>query len=129
MPKTVTIKLADLKVDPLTGHHGLIQEIVLREPTFDEYVELGEPRQFYFMADGQTAVPIDDPATVGEYMRRCLVSPTDPSLLAQGGLKLARAMKAKVIGFFRFGDEEDEASTSSPTTSSSTDASASTLAA
>lgn len=127
VPRTVTIKLADHGTKPLVGHEGLISEVELSEPSYDLYQELGEPRQFFF-GPNDVPVPIEDKDVIRQYIERCLVRPTDPAILAQGGIRLGRALKTAMLGFFRFGDEADEASTTSPTSSSSTDASPSTPA-
>lgn len=101
---------------PLVGHDGPIHEVVLREPRFEEYRELGDPWLIAQTAEGQPYA-VENAEVVRAYESLCLVSP-DASIVPQGGLRLAQRIRREVLGFFQPGDEADEASPTSPTTSS-----------
>ncbi|WP_316217009.1 hypothetical protein [Bradyrhizobium sp. SZCCHNS3018] len=72
-------------------------EIVLREPSGEEYLDLGLP--YRFMQIGPTREPVDIESVVKEYLQRCIVKP-DP-LLAMSGLSLIDAIAVK-DAFMRF---------------------------
>jgi hypothetical protein len=106
----------DLKT-PIQGHEGKIDKIVLREPTFDEYLAFGDP---YNIAYTESGVPfaVENPEVIRRYIEACLVEPKDSALLAQAGAMVARDVKNKLLGFFQPGDRT-EASASSATNSPS----------
>jgi hypothetical protein len=91
-----TIKLAK----PLTGHSGLIHEIVMREPTFAEYLEIGEPRTLFFTEAG-TPMVVENNDNIRRYIELCVQKPADALVLEQGGLQLARQLKKAVLDFFQ----------------------------
>lgn len=102
---------------PLTGHDGPIKRIVLREPTFDEYLAVGDPYSVASSGEG-SAFAVENMDAIRRYIGLCLVEPANPDLLKQGNAKLARALKEKILGFFQV-DAVTEASGTSPTSSSS----------
>ncbi len=85
---------------PLMGHSGPIAEVVLREPDFDTYLELGDPVTIASAPDG-SVFAVENNTVIRTYLQRCLVSPTDPILLEAGGFRLARQLREAVLGFFR----------------------------
>jgi hypothetical protein len=107
----------DLKV-PLETHEGKLYKIVLREPTFDEYLAYGDPYSIAYTADG-TPFAIEDMATIRRYITACVVEPKDPALLIQASAIVARDVKNKLLGFFQPGERTVTASETSGTTSPS----------
>lgn len=95
MPKTVTIKLEK----PLAGHGAPITNVVLREPTFAEYVQYGDPLIYVPLQSGGF-FPSENLDVISKYMTLCVVEPKDQLILEQGGMDLARRIKDAVIGFF-----------------------------
>jgi hypothetical protein len=112
MAQQITIPLDK----PLVTHDGEIREVILREPTFDEYLDLGEPYTVAQTHDG-TPFAVDNVETLRAYLRVCLVKPSNPDLLNQGGYRLAREVRKTIFGFFRDGGEDNENSKTSPKTS------------
>ena len=113
MSKTVKIPVPD----GLITHAGAIQEVILREPTYDEFMTIGEPVSIIYLPSGEW-IPTEIKPNIDAYIAACLVQPKTAVELESGGLKLARAVKAAVLGFFRNGDSAGELSTTSPTNSS-----------
>lgn len=105
-------------------HDKPVSEIVLKEPTFDDYAELGEPVEVQTGASGARLVIVNHEAVRG-YIERS-VEGIDPANLGLLGLPDARALREAVLGFFR-----DPATSTSPPTgsSSSTDGGPATSAA
>ncbi|WP_158810232.1 hypothetical protein [Beijerinckia sp. L45] len=102
----------------LVTHRGVCTEIVLREPTYDEYLDLGEIVTYGKAPDG-TIFPVENSEVLRSYIARCIVEPKDPLALTQGGVKLGRAVKGAVEGFFRDEPSVTEPLPISQTTSSS----------
>jgi hypothetical protein len=111
--KTVRIPLNP----PIKGHKGQVREIVLREPTFEEYLRLGDPYIFVPVAGG-TAFPSESAEVISQYIDILVVEP-ERLLLAQCGFKVAREIKEAVLGFFLPDAAESGDSPISPTTSPS----------
>ena len=101
----------------LTGD-GPINEVILREPTFDEYLDIGEPVTLAKTPDGML-FSVENSEVIRRYLQACLVQPKSALQLNQGGMKLAQAVKGAVLGFFHDAPSGGEPSTTSPTTSSS----------
>lgn len=91
MPKTITLS------QPLDAGDGKITSVTLRDPTFKDFMELGETHVFARNKDGTiyTAESID---TIRGYIER--LCDCDPLLLSHLGLKDARALKGAVLDFF-----------------------------
>ena len=102
----------------LVAHGTVLHEVVLREPSFDTYLDLGDIVTFGKAPDG-TIFPVENSEILRTYIARCLVEPKDPLLLTQGGITLARAVKGAVLGFFHDAPSAPAPSPTSPTTSSS----------
>lgn len=105
---------------PITGHDGPIHQVVLREPRFEEYREIGDP---FIVAQTADGIPymVEKTEAIRQYEELLLVEPRTAALLSQGGWRLARDIRQAVLGFFLQGDEAGEDSKTSPTTSSSSD--------
>jgi hypothetical protein len=114
MRETIVIKLAK----PLITQAGPISQIILREPTFDEYMSFGDP---YTVAAGTGGTPfaVENPEVIRQYMAICLVEPKDPALLSQAGARVAREVKDKILSFFQPAEVEAEAPATLPTSSPS----------
>lgn len=104
MRRTETILLAK----PLKGPNDLlIKQIVIREPTFDEYLEYGDP---YTVAEaiGGTPFAVENAEVIRQYIKLCLVEPVDPQILTQGNAALGRRVKQTILSFFRPDEAEGE---------------------
>ncbi len=115
MAKTVTI-VCDT---PLEAHEGKkITQIVLREPTMEQYFTHGDP---WTIALSEKGIPfsIENGEVISTYVKLCLVEPKDPQLLQQGGIALAKKIKGVILDFFRPGASDSEVSASMPTNSHS----------
>lgn len=114
--------MTDLVRIPVPGglvtHKGVLHEVVLKAPSYDDFLDLGEIETYGRSPDG-TVFMVENGETLRSYIAKCLVEPKDPLALNQGGVKLARAVKGAVLGFFRDDVLEAEPSPTSPTTSSS----------
>jgi len=121
--RTVTIPLDK----PLTGHGGeVFRRVVVREPTFNEYLEYGDP--FMVAQAPQSGIPflLEDKPAIAAYVRLLVTEPDDPLLLEQGGMRLAQKVREAVLSFFQAGAGADGASGTSPRSSSSSSAPGST---
>jgi hypothetical protein len=105
-------KTIDLS-SPLPGHGELIRKVVLKEPTYADYMSLGDPFVIARNSDG-SLFPVENGDVIRAYIDRCCVSP-DPLLLAGLSLADAMAVKGAVLSFFT----EAQATPSTPVTSSS----------
>lgn len=96
MSETVTIPLKK----PLVAPEGDVKQIVIREPTFDEYLVHGDP---YTVASSKEGNPfiIENADVIAAYIKVCLVEPKDPAILSQGKARLGKEVKEAVLGFFR----------------------------
>jgi hypothetical protein len=68
---------------PIKGPNGTtFTEVVLREPSYDEIVDIGDP---YFIAMTRENVPfqVENAEAIKSYLARCIVSPPNPELLSQ----------------------------------------------
>ncbi|MDA9521628.1 hypothetical protein XI06_15065 [Bradyrhizobium sp. CCBAU 11434] len=95
MGETITIPLKK----PLIAPEGPVNQVVLREPTFDEFLVHGDP---YTVARSVGGVPFaaENPEVIAQYMKLCLVEPKDPQVLRQGKARLAKEMKEALLSFF-----------------------------
>lgn len=112
MREQIVITLAK----PLTTHDGVLKRIVIREPSFDEYMDIGDP---YTVAgtDGGNGFMVENPEVIKSYLTLCLVEPKDPALLGQAGARVARELKSKLLSFFHPVAEAAAASATSATNS------------
>jgi hypothetical protein len=110
--KTIAIKLKK----PLFGHGGAVNEVILREPTYAEYMEIGDPFLVGLAPDSRIPFMVEDHAVITAYARLLLVSP-DALIVEQGGMALAREIRSAVRSFFQDGAEAAGDSAISPTSS------------
>lgn len=86
---------------PIKGPNGLsIANVILREPTFDDVMSLGDP---YMIAVTTSKVPfqVENTEVIRSYLELCLVEPKDPALLKQIGAAKAIEIKDKLLAFFQ----------------------------
>ena len=115
MSKTVTIPLDE----PLLGHGEPIREVVLREPSYDDYVACGGEPYSIGQSEEGALFTIEKPEVIWAYARACMVQPKDGLLLAKRSFRVAREVRKAVLGFFRDTGAAAAPSEISPTTSSS----------
>src|SRR5258708_38048210 len=85
---------------PIKGPNGTsFKEVVLREPSYDEIVEIGDP---YFIAMTRDNVPfqVENAEAIKSYLARCIESPKDVALLGQLKARDVVAVKDKLLAFF-----------------------------
>lgn len=117
MSKTARIPLPE----PIPGHDGPITEIVLRQPTYDDYIACGGEPYSIGESEGGALFTIEKPEVIWAYVEACMVSP-DPLLLKQQGpgtWRVAREVRKAVLGFFQAPVAASAPSATSPTTSPS----------
>lgn len=83
---------------PLVSHSGEVRAIVLREPTYADFMTLGDPTA-HVLAAG-SAVPQDDMTVIRAYVERC-ADVDVPTLERIHSLADAIALAEAVKGFFR----------------------------
>lgn len=103
---------------PLLAPEGPVNQIVLREPTFDEYLSYGDPFSIAFTESG-IPFSVENAEVIKRYIGLCLVEPKDPATLVQASAVVARDVKNALLGFFRPDDSTSEASETSGTSSPS----------
>ena len=94
---------------PLLSPEGPVNQVVLREPTFDEYLVHGDP---YTIAASRGGSPfmVENADVIAQYIKLCLVEPKDPAILSQGKARLAREVKERLLSFFQPDVPDGEAS-------------------
>lgn len=113
-----TVKLTT----PLRGARGTIDFLEFREPRFEDFMTLGDPR--VPIVSGETFVWQPVPELVRQYAERLLVAQGDANLNVMAGASLrdAQAIQECVLGFFRDTDRPTKSADSGETSSSSQDA-------
>lgn len=94
MARTVTVKLKH----PFPGHGGQVNEVVMREPRGEDYLDLGLPYKFMTIA-GQRE-PIDIEPVIKQYLERCIEKPDPLLAITQMSLVDAIAVKDALTDFF-----------------------------
>jgi hypothetical protein len=95
---TATVTKSVPLATPFQGHNGLVREIILREPTGDEFLTYGEPQTWVRVAGGMAL--IDNDQAIRAYIERLIVQPDPVLTLSQIKLADARAVRKAVIDFF-----------------------------
>jgi len=124
MSTTARIPLSE----PIPGHKGPIREIVMRQPTYDDYIACGGEPYSIGESEGGALFTIEKPEVIWAYAERCMVEP-DANLLTQqgpGSWRVAREVRKAILGFFQAPAAASATSETSPTTSSSNSTSPST---
>ncbi|MGU3665805.1 hypothetical protein ACLBX9_16625 [Methylobacterium sp. A49B] len=111
MSKTVRIPLPE----PLPGHKGPITEVVIRRPTFSDYLDCGGEPYSIGQSEEGALFSIEKPETIKAYINALVVEP-DTLLLEQSDFLVAREVRKAILGFFQAAAEDSAASPSSPTT-------------
>jgi len=96
----MSAKIIDIPLDePIRGHGDPVTTVKVREPSFAEYMKLGDP---YLLVIGQNGTKhvTEIPDVMAEYCRICVVEP-NILICEQGGLKLARKIRTAVQSFFQ----------------------------
>ena len=94
MPK-VTIPLPT----PIDGPKGPIREVVLRQPTYDEYLQHGRPYTVSRTAEGLPLF-VENREVIRTYARLLMVEP-DPLALGPGGAHLGMLVEDAILSFFQ----------------------------
>ena len=116
--KTVRIQLSEA----VAGHNGPVTSIVLRQPTYDDYIACGGEPYSIGESEGGALFTIEKPEVIWAYAQACMVEPKDPLLLTQqgpGSWRTAREVRKAILGFFQAPAEESAPLETSPTISSS----------
>ena len=108
-----------LLTEPMPGHNGPINHVVLREPTYAEYVDCGGEPYSYGQSEEGVIYSTEKPDVIWAYVEACIVEPTSPLLLQNASWRDAREVRKAILGFFRDPVEAKETSGTSPTTSPS----------
>jgi len=93
------------------AHDEAIKAVRLKEPTADDYLDLGEIFELQHSADGAEVV-IERPEVLRGYVERC-VDGVDFAIVGTFGLKDGRALRSAMLDFFRAAAPSDGASTTS----------------
>lgn len=110
MAKTITVKLQQSIID----HGGPTTEVIVREPTCEEFFELGEPRTTVFTTDPSTkhlktagaAVEmkqVDNGPAIKRYLTQCIVKPDALLVFAQCSLADGMRIREEFLTFFELG--------------------------
>lgn len=110
MREQITIPLRK----PLKTPEGEVKAIIIREPSFDEYMAFGDPYTVAGSADG-TPFAVENADVIKQYFAVCLVQPKDPALLSQAGAVVARTVVRKLLSFFQDAETDSEGSGTSQT--------------
>jgi hypothetical protein len=81
---------------PIIGHQGQITHIRLREPTFKDFVELGDPTTL--VVTQHAVFPQDDMAIIRSYIER--LASVDTGVLGTATFRDAMAMRDALKDFF-----------------------------
>jgi hypothetical protein len=92
----MTSKTIEL-TEPLKDHRGIIKKIVLREPQYSDFNDLGMPAQWVSLANGAGFLQ-ETPAVLGQWIER--LADVDPNCLPQLCLTDTLGLRSAVLGFF-----------------------------
>ena len=96
MSKTVRIPLPE----PIAEHGKTHTHIILREPTYDEYVSCGgEPYTIGQSEDG-ILFTVEKPEVIWAYASACVVEPGQ-IVLEDLDWRVAREVRKAILGFFQ----------------------------
>jgi hypothetical protein len=93
MSKTKTIELSE----PVKSHRGMIKKIMLREPKYSDFIDLGMPTTWVSLADGG-GFSQETPSVLGAWIER--LADIDPNFLGSISLRDTLALRGAVLGFF-----------------------------
>lgn len=118
MKNSVTIPLTP----PIVAPDGTVfKEIVVREPSFDEYLRLGDPYTVGFSPGSGIPFIVEDNGAMMAYCKLLVTVPDNPMLVELGGFQAARKIKDAVKSFFQpaataSGEVSGTSGTNSPST-------------
>jgi hypothetical protein len=84
---------------PIQGHGKSYNQVVVREPTARDFIELGQPEYVIFGPNNQ-ATQHEDNGIIEQYLRRCIREPNADIVFAQINLRDAIALRTALLGFF-----------------------------
>ena len=93
MPTTIKFE------KPIVWHEKHVSEVVLKEPTGQTFIDLGEPRLVVSSRSG-SVYWAEMPDTIKAYLDRCIDHEGGSPLLAQLSLADAKKVKAALFDFF-----------------------------
>ena len=111
----------------IIGHGKTFEAIVMREPSFADYMELSDPYLLTF-SEGGSPMVINQPSVLQGYIQRCTVEPEYLLVETQAPFTVAREIAAWMMGHFRSGEAEATSATSPTSPKSSSSSSTSTPA-
>jgi Phage tail assembly chaperone proteins, E, or 41 or 14 len=82
--------------EPIKGHHGMIKSVVLREPKYSDFIDLGMPTCWVSLSEGGFSQ--ETPSILGQWIER--LADIDPNFLAQLCLRDTLALRGAVLSFF-----------------------------
>lgn len=103
---------------PVTEHGKTHTHIVMREPTYDEYVSCGGEPYTVGQSEEGILFSVEKTDVIWAYASACIVEPGQ-LVLEQLDWRVAREVRKAILGFFQAPAAVDEPSPTSPTTSSS----------
>jgi hypothetical protein len=84
-------------IEPIKSHRGMIKKIVLREPKYSDFIDLGMPATWVSLPNGGGFLQ-EEPAILGRWIERlCDVELTALELLP---LRDVLAIRLAVVSFF-----------------------------
>jgi hypothetical protein len=83
--------------EPIRSHRGVIKKIVLREPKYSDFIDLGMPTTWVSLADGG-GFSQETPSVLGAWIER--LADIDCNFLPQVCLRDTLALRGAVLGFF-----------------------------
>ncbi len=93
--RTVTVKLES----PVEWFGKFLSEVVLREPTAGEFIDLGEPQIWARSADGGIFA-IEQGGAIKQYLDKCLKVENGSDIFLLLSLKDGKAIKGALLSFF-----------------------------
>jgi len=84
---------------PVIGHKGPINEVVLRPPTFDEYMAYGDPYIWVPTGVGNQCFAAENMDVIRAYAKVLIVEPSE-LLMPKDDFLLAQKVKGAIMGFF-----------------------------
>jgi hypothetical protein len=104
---------------PIVAPDGSIfKQIVVREPSFDEYLRLGDPYTIGFSPGSGIPFVVEDKEAMLAYCRLLVTEPANPMLVELGGFQAARRIKDTVKSFFQPGGTASAAASETSETNS-----------
>jgi hypothetical protein len=82
--------------EPIRGHQGMIKTIMLREPRYEDFIDLGMPTTWVSLSDGGFSQ--ETPSILGQWIER--LADIDPNFLSRLCLRDTLALRGGVLSFF-----------------------------